>query len=498
MLAGSLAVAACGNGRPIVQAGNDVAEAPATTLPAGSDGTTAPGQTAAPTIAPTTTATPLADLPPCPVDALDDVSDPVDITFWHAMTGVLEDELVALTDAYNAGQSKVRVTLQNQGGYEQALDKYLQSSQSSRPDIVQLPEYTVQVMVDTDSTVPMSACIEASSFDTSPILPRILTAYATQGVQWAMPFNVSDPVLYYNKRIFEAAGLDPELPPVTLDDVRAASQAIVDAGAARYGIAFDTGFDSGGGWFVEQWLAKRAELYADNENGRAAPATRVLYAAPPAFDLFTQVQAMVQDGLAVNVGDNASGQDTFLKMADPTEAAAMTIATSAALGTVLNVVQGGLIPGVTVDDIGVGPMPGPTEAPGALVGGGALWMAADRPPEKTAAAWDYIRYLVSAESQAAWAAATGYVPIREDSIDLEPLATTYRNDPRFKVAYDQLTASADNPATLGPVLGPLREVRAVTARGVANIMNGADVEVSLTESAQQADALIADYLIRNP
>ena len=59
------------------------------------------------------------------------------------------------------------------------------------------------------------------------------SAYTTRGVQWGMPFNVCDPVLLYSKGIFEAAGLDPDDPPATLDDVRADSQQIVDSGAAQ-------------------------------------------------------------------------------------------------------------------------------------------------------------------------------------------------------------------------------------------------------------------------
>ena len=41
-------------------------------------------ETAPPTIAPTTTESPLADLPDCPTDALDEAIGPVEITFWHA------------------------------------------------------------------------------------------------------------------------------------------------------------------------------------------------------------------------------------------------------------------------------------------------------------------------------------------------------------------------------------------------------------------------------
>lgn len=488
-LASALVVAACGSGESILNAGNE--SAPATTSEV-----TQPGQSTTTTVAPTTTATPLADLPPCPVDALAEAGGVTEITFWHGMTGVLEDTLIQLTNQYNASQPAVRVTLQNQGGYEQTIDKYIQSGQSSRPDLVQLPEYTVQMMVDTDSTIPVGACVEASGLDMSPFLERALNAYATAGVQWAMPFNVSSPVLYYNKRVFENAGLDPEDPPLSLEDVRAASEAIVSTGAASYGVAFDTGFDSGGGWFVEQWLSQLEELYSDNDNGRSAPSTRVLYDNATAVELFTYVQAMITDGLAVNVGDNASGQDNFLKLADRQEPAAMTIGTSAALGTVLNVVNQGLIPGITADDIGIGPMPGPG-APGALVGGASLWVVAGGNDAKAAAAWDYVQYLVTAESQSSWAAATGYVPIRQDATEIEPLKSTYTTDPRFAVSYEQLTGSADTPASNGPILGPLREIRVVVSRAVAEIMNGADVQAALAGSAAQADALIADYTARN-
>jgi hypothetical protein len=58
-------------------------------------------------------------------------------------------------------------------------------------------------------------------------------------------------------------------------------------------------------------------------------------------------------------------------------------------------------------------------------------------------------------------------------------------------------ASPDAPTSLGPIVGPLREVRTVTAQGVAAIFAGADVATTLANAAAQADALIADYNSRN-
>jgi sn-glycerol 3-phosphate transport system substrate-binding protein len=500
LTASALIAAACGSGQSIITAGKEptvvtqpppVTLAPGETLPVGE--TLPPVDT---TIAPTTTAALLDTLPDCPTDALATATGPVELTFWHGMNGPLADELQRLTDVYDASQSKVHVTL-IEGTYEQTIDKYLQSGQGSRPDIVQMPEYMVQTMVDTQSVVPTDACLESSGYDTSAFLPTVLDAWATQGVRWAMPFNISNPVLFYNKRMFAAAGLDPAKPPVSLDELRADSEAIVSSGVAKYGLSLDSGFDSGGGWYIEQWFAKAGEFYADNENGRSARATQVLYNNPTGQSLLTFMQSMLSDGLAFNVGDNAGGLDHLLKLADNAEPAAMTIASSATIGGVLAVLDGGQFPQITNADLGIGAMPGPDGKPGALVGGAALYVVDSGDDVRTAASWDFISYLTAAQQQSEWASATGYVPVRTDALTLDPLQSTYVTDPRFKVSYDQLLASPDAPTSLGPIVGPLREVRTVTAQGVAAIFSGADVASTLAASAAQADALIADYNSRN-
>ena len=132
-----------------------------------------------------------------------------------------------------------------------------------------------------------------------------------------MPFNVSDPVLFYNKKIF-AGGRPRSRTSRRRRSTTSAPTARRSSTPARRSTAspLDSGFDSGGGWYLEQWFAKLGEFYADNENGRAAPATQVLYDNDTGVDLLTQVQSLIKDGLAVYVGDNASGQDNLLKLAD--------------------------------------------------------------------------------------------------------------------------------------------------------------------------------------
>ena len=67
-----------------------------------------------------------------------------------------------------------------------------------------------------------------------------------------------------------------------------------------------------------------------------------------------------------------------------------SVARVSLLGSVIAALGGGLAPGLTVDDIGVGPMPGPSPEPGVQVGGASLWIVADKGDAETAAAWDFI------------------------------------------------------------------------------------------------------------
>ena len=486
----TLAAASCRSGQSLTNAGIDRKPTPTTA-------STVPGQT---TVPPTTQPRKLDSLPPCDVTKLDAAaaSGPVNITFWHGLSNELGRELERLTALYNSSQNKVKVNLEFQGGYEQTIDKYLQSNTDNRPDMVQMPEYMVQQMIDTKSIVPTQACAESAKYDMSPFLPQALGAYATEGVQWSMPFNMSVPVLYFLKPRFTAAGLDPNKPPRSLEELLSASEQLVSSGASTYSISLDSDFDGGGGWYIEQWLSKGGEFYADNENGRAAPATKVLYDGAAGVKLLTYLQSLVTQGGGVYVGDNASGQDTLFKLADATKPASMTIATSAALGPVLSILGGGVIPGITNPDVGVGPMPGPNNGAGALVGGASLYIVDGKGADKAAAAWDYMTFLENAANQSAWAAATGYIPVRQDSLDLDPIKSLYISDPRFKVAYDQLVSSKSGPTSQGPVIGPLKQVRRATAAAVADVLSGGDPQTALSKAAQNANDLITNYNVQNP
>ena len=69
----------------------------------------------------------------------------------------------------------------------------------------------------------------------SPRLFPAITGYYSDvaGNMLSFPFNASTPILYYNKDLFRAAGLDPEVAPKTWPEVGAAAKRLRAAGALR-------------------------------------------------------------------------------------------------------------------------------------------------------------------------------------------------------------------------------------------------------------------------
>ena len=425
------------------------------------------------------------DLASCPTSALDDASGPVQITFWHTMQRANEAALKELTDAYNSSQDKVKVKLVNNSDYDDQQDKYRAGlTTGDLPDVVLQQDIYLQQMIDTETALPVQSCIDATEdFDAEDFTGAALDYFSVDDVQWGLPFNLSNPVLYYDKVAFRKAGLDPEKPPATFDELRTAAEKIKAAG---YATGMSLKVDS---WQFEQLVANQGADFADNGNGRESRATAAAFdneAGKAVFELFG---GMVADGLATSSPRRGPSQfDNLLGIASKHNG--MSFDTTAALGTIVELFASGQYKDV---ELGVGPMPGRTDDGGIVVGGAALYISATD-PAKQAAAWDYMQYLTSPESQSKWSAATGYIPVRASSVDLPEVKARWAEVPGFRVAYDQLVSSAHNTATDGAVIGDFEGVRdAVEEAENRMFLDKGDPDAALKGAADKATSAIEAY-----
>jgi sn-glycerol 3-phosphate transport system substrate-binding protein len=422
----------------------------------------------------------------CPLSALDKADGTVEITMWHSMPRANGATLQQLADEFNSSQDKVNVTLVDQVTYQDTLEKYVAGlSTGDLPDLAQIGDGDTQQMNDTQSVLPAQACVKADKYDLSGHLERVIDYYTVDKTLWPMPFNVSGPVLYYDENAFTAAGLDPTDPPKTLDDIKADSQTIVDAGVAPagYGLKTEPGY-------LEQYLAKANKEYVNNGNGRNDRATDTDFNNTTGVDVYTWMQEMVDEGLAkVNSDEGGSVFDNLLGIGNGTHV--MTTETSATLGTISEVLDSGAYPNVK---LGVAPMPGPTGKGGVVVDGAALWISNKSEPAKQAAAWEFAKFLNTADSQATWAAGTGYVPIVTAAADSSAVQELWARIPGYKVAYDQLLTGASNLATAGPIIGDYTGVQnAVRESWQRMFSEGTSPKSAIKEAADASDSAMQEY-----
>ena len=219
--------------------------------------------------------TPRAAGSACPVDALGP-NDKVELTFWHVLTAENEAVLQGLIAEFEATHPNITVKLVNQTAYTDLFQKYTAGlSTGDLPDVAQFEETTVQQLVDSQSTVPIAACVKADKYPLKDFLPRATGYYTINGQLQGMPWVVSNPVVVFNKTAVVKAGIDPAKAPETFEQLRAYAQKVVDAGAAKTGMSLPI-FP----YVIEYLYAKSGLQYVNNSNGRKARATTSVLASP--------------------------------------------------------------------------------------------------------------------------------------------------------------------------------------------------------------------------
>lgn len=405
------------------------------------------------------------------------------ITFWHSMGGVNGEAIDTLVKKFNEeNDNGITVEAQYQGNYDDAINK-LKSAQIGNmgADLVQIYDIGTRFMIDSGWVVPMQQLIDADGWDVSQVEPNIAAYYTVDSQLYSMPFNSSTPILYYNKDMFAKAGINQV--PDSLPGIEAVGDALLKDGGA--GEVISLGIY---GWFFEQFTCKQQENYVNQGNGREGSATAVEFDSNGAgINTLTAWKSLADKGYAPNVG---RGGDAGL--ADFSSGkAAITLGSTASLKQILNDVNGKFEVGTAYF-----PKVSDSDQGGVSIGGGSLWALNNEDAGKQAAVWDFVKFLVSAESQAYWNAQTGYFPVtvaaHEEPVFQENIAAY----PQFQTAIDQLHDSS--PESAGALLSVFPEARTIVETEIENMINNnvppADTVVKIADNINKS---IEEYNLLN-
>ncbi|MNV48059.1 sn-glycerol-3-phosphate-binding periplasmic protein UgpB precursor [compost metagenome] len=292
-----------------------------------------------------------------------------------------------------------------------------------------------------------------------------------------MPFNTSNPILYYNKDLFKAAGLDPEKPPATYEEVKKDAEILSAKGhPASFAIY---------GWFLEQFFANQGKEYINNGNGRTSPATESLVNSDAGVNTLNWWKSMIDSKAAINLGRKTD--DT--KKAFIAGQIAMTLDSTASLRGIVDGTQGKF-------EVGTAFLPKPDASTdgGVVVGGASLWILNNKPEAEQKAAWEFIKYLAQPDTQAKWHIATGYFPITKKAYDEQIVKDNLAKYPQFQTAVDQLHASKPSPATQGAVMGVFPEARQTVEGAIEEVLGGSKpAKQALDDAAKAITEKISNY-----
>ncbi len=403
----------------------------------------------------------------------------VHVTFWHAMNTDLIPEIAG---KFNESQDEVYVEALYQGAYGDVLNNFrmaMAAGGQDAPDIVQVYEGGSAFMIESGYATPVQTYIDEENYDLSDILPLIRNYYTYNGTMYSMPFNSSNAVLYYNKDMFRAAGLDPEAPPTTFEELGEYAKQLKTDGVAGVALPIDTSL-------FEFNMVNIGKEIVDNGNGRNARATKAVFSDNGGgLEVFQAYNGLYLTGATEDFGSDSlqafMGQKT-----------AMTISSSSLVSTVANTVGENF-------EVGVAQMPrtNPDVDCGIPVGGGTLWLANKGEPEKERAAFQFLKFMIEPETQAEWHMATGYYAISQKAYELESVKEFYEENPLFEVAVEQIMNS--NTDAVGPVYAVNMEARSKIQDHWRAMMEQTETPEEAIRAAQdEVTALIEQYNATNP
>lgn len=342
--------------------------------------------------------------------------EPVNIVFWYAISGSKGEVFKGLVDKFNSSQDKVIVEGIFSGKYAETAQKVtaaLASKTLPNGGIIPAgPIFTGQY----DNYKVLDYMEKDSDFDMGDFYDGIWDYGKYDGKICVIPYNISTPIMYYNKDLFKASGLDPDSPPTTWDELLEVAKAITK----------DTdgdGVEDIWGYNVKdtKWLFK-AFLMQNGNNIIDISTKKPLFTEKSGIETAEFWKALI-DQKAMPSGLHNIAEDMFL-------------------GGQLGIYMGSSSriaswSGKTEFELAAAFLPkGKRFA--VPIGGATAALFPSGNEAQDRATYEFMKWLCEPENLAILSVNTGYIPPRGAVLKEESVKKFLADAPMFKVAFEQL------------------------------------------------------------
>jgi len=346
----------------------------------------------------------------------------VEITLWHRWSGVNQEILTKLLRNFEAQNPTIKVNDEVKvGEYLVMLQKVMADMAAGNPppDVL-LGSYNYLDFISSElQPIPIDKL--GSSKDVAKVYsrfdPAILGLGKIGSKQVAVPFAISNIVLFYNPDTFKAAGLDPRKPPKTWDDVFAMGR-IIKQKTGKGAIVIQK---------MDDW-GDQSLIYSAGGRLLSPDGKKVAFNDPNTVAAYTMWAKLHKEGLSP-VGTDEELQASFIA-----GDLGMYCTTIMKLLSQRNMAK---------FELGVAPFPVFAGKPQKLAAGGAAITVFAKNKQKQAAILKLIDFLTSDASMQEWTK-TGYLCITKAKVPVSP---------GQEIAYAQLSMSAPWQAMPGGSTG---------------------------------------------
>ena len=383
------------------------------------------------------------------------VAAETELTMYYpiAVGGALTEVVDGIVADFEAANPDIKVNAIYSGNYDDTRVRALSALASGEP-----AQLAVMFSIDAYDLIEQDHIVAFDDIDgvnpdwLNSFYPALMANSKIEGKTWGIPFQRSTIVAYYNKDLFRAAGLDPESPPKTWDELISMGKALTKDGT--YGLMIpSTGYPY---WMFQALAIQNGKEVMSNDG------LTTFFDDESVVDTLEFWQSLSQEHGIMPTGTVEWGT---LRQAFLEGQTAMMWHSTGNLTAVKNNAS---------FDFGVAELPANVR-PGSPTGGGNFYIFKDTSPEEKAAAMRLIEFMTAPEQAATWSIKTGYMGVSPAAYETEALKAYTQEFPPALVARNQLENAVAEFSTFE------------TAR-VREGLNNA-IQAALTGSKSPADAL---------
>lgn len=336
-------------------------------------------------------------------------SDRTVVVWWHSFAAPLADTVQELANEFNDAQNEIFVAPQFQGSYEETMQKTAAAIIAGKiPDLVILSEVTWRKMHLADQLEPLNDYFDD---ELNPSIYRdvFIEEGTIKGTTWWLPFARSTPLFYYNRDMFDQAGLDTD-GPTTWDDLREWTPALKGLKSKPRVLALGAVYASwpfqGNVWQWGGHYSDGLRITLDSEQCLAAASWMVDFIREDGGAYLSQTESVDFANGVVACSQLSTGS-----LANVTEQAKF------AVGTTFLPQHDGF---------------------GCPTGGSGLGILRSTTKERKEAAVQFLKFLAQPTKSAQWTMASGYMPVVKAASEVPELVKLTKSDPNRMTALRQL------------------------------------------------------------